>query len=126
VKEVAQNSHKAPNQNDQDASKSRLAVFISLSMPVESVKALIRDAKTFNAIVVLRGLKNNSFRETLNAVQEWGDVDTGLISIDPELFKRHKIDRVPVFVWMDTNQEKARLSGNVTLAFAHATLKAAL
>ncbi len=75
-----------------------LRIFITLEMPRASLQLLTDQAARSGAVLVLRGLKANSMRETLAAV-------SGLIGerqvawvIDPEAFARYRIERAPTFV----------------------------
>lgn len=75
-----------------------LRIFITLEMPRASLQLLTDQAARSGAVLVLRGLKANSMRETLAAV-------SGLIGerqvawvIDPEAFARYRIERAPTFL----------------------------
>ena len=75
-----------------------LRIFITLEMPRVSLQLLTDQAARSGAVLVLRGLKANSMRETLAAV-------SGLIgerqvawTIDPEAFARYRVERAPTFV----------------------------
>ena len=75
-----------------------LRIFITLEMPRASLQFLTDQAARSGAVLVLRGLKANSMRETLAAV-------SGLIgerqvawTIDPEAFARYRVERAPTFV----------------------------
>ncbi len=75
-----------------------LRIFITLEMPRASLQLLTDQAARSGAVLVLRGLKANSMRETLVAV-------SGLIGerqvawvIDPEAFARYRVERAPTFV----------------------------
>ncbi len=75
-----------------------LRIFITLEMPRASLQLLTDQAARSGAVLVLRGLKANSMRETLAAV-------SGLIGerqvawvIDPEAFARYGVERAPTFV----------------------------
>lgn len=111
-------------------SPDKIFIFVSLSLPMESLKQLARDATTHNAVLILRGLKENSFKETVDGLKEMvqggegddskgfeGDFDGGF-EINPMLFETYHITHVPVFIHVKNDQEQARLSGNVTLPFA--------
>lgn len=113
----------APSQNPSSQSslgQEQKLIFISLSMPKASLKSLFEEAQQGQATLVLRGLIHNSFRETLDVLKDLGIS----VQIDPTLFKHHAIQTVPTFVWIDhKGQEKAKLQGNVTLAFANQKLR---
>ena len=89
---------------------SKILVFISLSMPSESLKRLFTEAEQQKAVLVLRGLKNNSFKETAQVLREL----SVSASIDPNLFDKHQITVVPTFVYLK-NDEAANPHGNVNL-----------
>ena len=97
-------------------------------MPKQSLVALSKEAKNHGAVLVMRGLKDDSFKETQAAFGYLGkDVESG-IEINPEAFETYQIKQVPVFVLVKTTQgrdprEVSRLSGNVSLTFAAKKLK---
>jgi type-F conjugative transfer system pilin assembly protein TrbC len=97
--------------------KNRVFVFVSFSMPKESLQSLLKEAQKYNATLIIRGLYKNSFKETA-AILKGFDCQSEGMEINPELFDRFKITHVPVFVQLHNNQEQARLSGNVPLSFA--------
>ena len=100
----------------------RIYVFISLSMPKESLVQLMKEAPRHNAVIVMRGLKEDSFLKTAQALKEGGELSGG-VEIHPDLFERFQITAVPVFVRVQSDQEVHRLAGNVTLSFAVQKLK---
>lgn len=109
----------------------KLLVFVSFSMPKASLRSLAKSAADHNAVLVMQGLKDDSFKITQAALQELiGDVkeEPGLeqyqgFEVNPELFKTYKIIKVPVFVLIEGDKEISRLSGNVSLDFAAKKLK---
>lgn len=108
--------------------QEKILVFVSFSMPSASIKALSQEAEKHHAVLVMRGLKDDSFKATQTAFQELGkDVQSG-IEINPEVFETYQIKQVPVFVLVKSIQGKdprelSRLSGNVSLSFAAKKLK---
>jgi conjugal transfer pilus assembly protein TrbC len=67
-------------------------------MPRASLQLLTDQAARSGAVLVLRGLKSNSMRETLAAVSSLiGERQVAWV-IDPEAFTRHRIERAPTFV----------------------------
>lgn len=111
----AQNSCLASNLS----SNSELYIFASLSMPKTRLIELIKEAIHYNGMVVLRGLKNNSYKETTNLLQPIiKDAGAGFI-IDPTLFSKFNITQVPVFILNDTIENKHdKVSGNINLKYA--------
>lgn len=78
----------------------QILLFVSFSMPENSIKELLRESKKYNAALVIQGLLNNSFKETLNKVQQIisDNKNIGGIHIDPNLFNEYKISQVPAYV----------------------------
>jgi len=120
----------------------KILVFVSFSMPKASLRALACEAAKHNAVLVMRGLKGNSFKTMqkafLDLVGEGQNLDQANaqkinqgyeeasiqgFEVNPELFKTYKITHVPVFVLVKNTQEISRLSGNVSLDFAAKKLK---
>ena len=93
--------------------KDQLLVFVSFSMPEASLKALAKDAGQHNAVLVIRGLYEDSFVKTASKLKELG---IG-VDINPELFESHNVTAVPTFVSVKSGQSLRRLKGNVTLGF---------
>ena len=88
-------------------------IFISLSMPETSLKALYQEAEQQGAVLVLRGLKDNNFKQTAEALTTLG---IG-VQIDPMLFKKYAIQSVPTFVRTHGSEHES-ISGNISLAYA--------
>ena len=120
----------------------KILVFVSFFMPKASLRALASEAAKHNAVLVMRGLKGDSFKTTQKAFLELAvedgkgenldpkDIDQGDgqnsmqgFEINPELFKTYQIKKVPTFVLAKNTQEISRLSGNVSLDFAAKKLK---
>ncbi len=91
----------------------RLLIFVSFSMPESSLKSLTEEAKTHNAVLVMRGLHEDSFVKTAAKLKEL-EVS---VDIHPELFETYRITSVPTFIEVNDKEEKNRLSGNVSLKF---------
>lgn len=105
------------------AKDPKILVFVSFSMPKASLTAISKDAEKYGAVLVMRGLKEDSFKDTQTAFQALGEEERSGIEINPELFETYKIQQVPVFIKVKITpegdlQEIGRLSGNVSLAFA--------
>lgn len=82
----------------QTTAASPLRIFITLEMPRASLQLLTDQAARSGVVLVLRGLKANSMRETLAAVSSLiGERQVAWV-IDPEAFARHRIERAPTFV----------------------------
>lgn len=106
---------------------SNVLIFVSFSMPDASIKVLMQEAKTIHAPLVIRGLVNNSFKETLARFNNLAKDNRGGIQLDPTLFQRYQVKQVPAFVVLKPNQclptQTCRedfniIYGNVHLKFA--------
>jgi conjugal transfer pilus assembly protein TrbC len=82
----------------QTTAASPLRIFITLEMPRASLHLLTDQAARSGAVLVLRGLKANSMRETLAAVSSLIGERRVAWVIDPEAFARHRIEHAPTFV----------------------------
>ena len=107
-----------PARIQQESSDSSLYIFVSFSMPKESLKALAVEAKKHNAVLVIRGLIDNSFVKTAMVLKELGE---GII-LDPTLFKEYDIRVLPTFV-RNHGEGYSKIAGNVSLAYALEKLK---
>ena len=88
-------------------------IFVSFSMPAETLKSLYREAEANGTTLILRGLKEQSFKKTGEYLQNIG---IG-VQIDPELFKKYQITKVPAFIWIRENEFHS-INGNITFAYA--------
>jgi conjugal transfer pilus assembly protein TrbC len=127
-------------ENIKSDSDTKILVFVSFSMPKTSLKALAQEAAMHNAVLIMRGLKNDSFKDTQEAFMdvmviktedyknpEKNNIQGQGFEINPNLFEEYKIKKVPVFVLLKKRHlELGRLSGNVSLAFAAEKLKEVL
>ena len=117
----------------------RFVAFVSLSMPAEALRAVLRDVPAAGGVVVFRGLPPGGAKSFTAALQ--GLVATGKpldgVGIDPRLFRAFHIDAVPTYVAASTDFDLCdgfdcvsevpphdRITGNVTTdyvldTFAH-------
>lgn len=109
------------------AEGSSILLFTSFSVPKESLKGWMRTGAMIHAPMVIRGLVNNSFKETVLKMGELTQDNRGGIQLDPTLFERYKIDKVPAIVVTNTSKCSPNQSciedydviyGDVTLAYA--------
>lgn len=112
--------HKSLETRKSEARYPRLLVFVSFSMPVQTLKALGSQVNAVDGNLVLRGLVKGSFKETAEKLKELQEE----ILIDPTLFESYGISSVPTFVLRSESRRKIkdgsydRLSGNVSLEYA--------
>jgi len=88
------------NQDDQRQESTPQALyFVSFSIPKEGLKQMMDEAVRYKMPVLIRGLVNNDFRQTVektfNLVKE---ENKGGVQIDPENFKRYNVTAVPALV----------------------------
>jgi conjugal transfer pilus assembly protein TrbC len=80
------------------AKAAPLRIFVTLDMPRASLDLLTDQAARTGAVLVLRGLKSQSMRETLRAVGDLiGNRKVAWV-IDPEAFTRYGVNKAPTFV----------------------------
>lgn len=83
-------------------------IFVSFSMPEDALRSLLLEAAVTGSPVLLRGLSENSMQRTaarlgeLVDIENHGETNTGKatpsVAIDPTLFERFGVDKVPTFV----------------------------
>lgn len=94
-------------------------VFISFSMPKESIKQWISQADKANAQVYLRGFINDSFKQTmLEASFLVNENSREGFLLEPKLFEKFKIEKVPAVVFVEDNQEYVVVYGDIGLKAA--------
>ena len=75
-----------------------LMIFVTLAMPEASLKLLATQAARAGATIVIRGLKDDSMKKTLAAVQRIIGERPVAWQIDPPAFRRFAVQRAPTFV----------------------------
>jgi len=75
-----------------------LMVFVSLGMPKHSLQQWNLQVTKAGGTLVLRGLVNNSMKQTVKKVQEIIGTTVGGFAIDPAKFKQFDIKAVPTVV----------------------------
>ena len=105
------------NKKDEDSALGEnLYVAVSLSMPGSTLVTLSNQVSKAGGRLVIRGLKNNSFEDTVAAVK--GLSENGVaIDINPKVFREFKIIKVPSFVVISFNGID-KMTGNVGLRYA--------
>lgn len=98
---------------------TQVLVFVSFSMPESCLKSLFQEASKHNAVLVMRGLVDDSFVKTAQKLQNLGIT----VDINPELFVTHNISTVPTFILIKDDHPVYSLKGNVSLEFATQKLK---
>jgi conjugal transfer pilus assembly protein TrbC len=103
-----------------------LLVFVSFSMPPDSLLRLAQQAKRANGVLVFRGLAGTTLREMVGRVEPLAKTGAG-IQIDPSAFARFGVEVVPTFVLAESlatcgdatcEGRVRRIAGDVTLDYA--------
>ena len=110
-----------PNQEDYPP----LLVFVSFSMPKESLQQWITQTRNAGGAVVIRGLIDNSFRKTAEVLSPLLEKESSGILLDPEPFKTFKVDKVPAVVVQQGAAEFDAFYGDTTLDYALEQLQGA-
>lgn len=100
--------------------KSELFIFVTLGMSDENLKILSQQAQAFGGILVIRGLVVNSFQKTHKRLKDLSIP----IDIDPTLFERFEVTRVPTVVLAEIKEGK--LTGNHDKVRGNVSIKSAL
>jgi type-F conjugative transfer system pilin assembly protein TrbC len=98
------------NSQKPDKHLAEMFIFVSASMPQESLKALGAEAQKIGAQVVFRGLVGGTFPET----QAYMKALRITAEIDPPKFDDYDITVIPSFV-LAHNQKFDRVSGHISL-----------
>ncbi len=109
-------SPKAAFERDANNAAPRLQIFVTLAMPEASLSALIAQAARANAVLVLRGAKNGSVRQTLEAARKLIGTQAVAWQIDPPAFARYQINAAPTFVLTRTGTQPRACGDDVCLA----------
>jgi conjugal transfer pilus assembly protein TrbC len=103
-----------------------LLVFVSFSMPTESLLRLAHQAKRADGVLVFRGLTGATLREMVERVEPLAKTGAA-IQIDPDAFVRFGVKAVPTFALTEDSRScddrscdtgVRRIAGDVTLDFA--------
>ena len=95
------------------ANTKNLYVFVSFSLNDEALKAYYAEAEELGAVLVMRGLIDDSFLATKAKLDELKIA----YNIDPELFNKYNVTRVPAIVADDGDTFK-KITGHIPLSDA--------
>jgi type-F conjugative transfer system pilin assembly protein TrbC len=101
------------NQKSLKNAEPKLKIFVSSSVPKESLKVLCQQASKIGARLVFRGLINNSFKDTQGFFTDLGIAG----EIDPPTFEQFKVTVVPTFILTQDSKYDA-IQGNISLVEA--------
>jgi conjugal transfer pilus assembly protein TrbC len=77
--------------------KNDLLALVSFSMPAASLSRLAGEAARSGAVLVFRGLKDNSMKSTMTAFMPYSKMGARA-EIDPTVFQRYDVKTVPRYV----------------------------
>ncbi len=96
---------------------SDLLIFVSFSMPKESLKLWAEQASRVGCPLLLQGFVDNDLTKTTAKTQSLFGIEANVeISVDPEKFERFNIDVVPAVVIVEpesTHSKKAASNDNL-------------
>lgn len=75
-----------------------LVALVSFSMPKGSLERLARESARYGAVLVFRGPKDGSLRETLRAFEPLARLGANAV-IHPPAFRAHRVTSVPVYLF---------------------------
>ncbi|MBY4890593.1 type-F conjugative transfer system pilin assembly protein TrbC [Pantoea sp. DY-15] len=100
---------------DEPKPKPRARYFISFSIPAAGLKTLLMDSSRFQVPATVRGLVNNSLKETASAMYDLvKDDKRGGVQIDPTAFRQYGITAVPALV-VTCGEHNDHIAGNFSL-----------
>ncbi len=73
-------------------------IFVSFSMPKESLQQWSAQAQKIHAPLIIQGLVDNSFTKTQQAVAALSHEGQGGVVVDPRLFRQYHIVQAPTVV----------------------------
>jgi type-F conjugative transfer system pilin assembly protein TrbC len=108
---------------------NRLLIFISSSLPKQTIINLMQQSSPLGAVFVVRGLINNSYVKTYSYFYKLKGDNTVGIMLNPTLFKAMDIQLVPTFALYNssqdllktacnTNPQYTKVAGEVTVHYA--------
>jgi hypothetical protein len=79
-------------------------VFVSFSLPKETLQRIVSQAEKSGAVLVLRGLKGNSLTRMGEEIASWSATRNVTAIIHPPAFKQFKVRQVPALVLARSGQ----------------------
>ena len=93
-----------------------LLVFVTLAMPEATLRLLVEQAARAHAVLVLRGLKSSSIRQTTARVQQLLGDSTAQFNIDPQAFDRFGVRTTPTFVLLKAGAQPSDCAAGACVA----------
>jgi conjugal transfer pilus assembly protein TrbC len=93
-----------------------LLVFVTLGMPEPTLRLLVEQAARARAVLVLRGLKGSSLRQTTARVQQLIGTSAAQFNIDPQAFDRFGVHTAPTYVLLKAGAQSADCQAGACVA----------
>lgn len=107
--EIFEKQQQLNQQIQHEKSTPKLLIFISFSMPKESLKAWAKQAHQVGGTLLLRGLYENSIHKTsLRTMEIFGETIESELKVDPESFRKFQIKTVPAVVIISEHQKECQ------------------
>lgn len=100
----------------QEDEREGLYIFVSFSMSSSQLLKLSEVARKVGARLVIRGLKDNSFKETLRYIKQLNEEGIA-VDVDPVAFAKFNVNLVPSFV-VSEGDKFDKITGNISLKYA--------
>lgn len=118
--------------------QEQLLVFVTFSMPDAALKALVQQARSAGATLVLRGLEEGSLLKTVAHAQQLMGTHRVALQVDPQAFDRYAVHQAPTVVLVQAGAATqpcstgvciapdayARVAGDVSLDYALTMIQA--
>ena len=95
---IKQNSCGEDGMEEKARSKGKRLVFLTLAMNKKNLEQIIREAKVYGFIPVIRGFKDGSYIATAKYLSDIIEKTGYGVEVDPESFKEFDVKLVPTFV----------------------------
>jgi conjugal transfer pilus assembly protein TrbC len=95
---MALSADKEPDHSSVPVVHDSVYIFVSFSMPKESLQQWSAQAQKIHAPLVIQGLVDDSFTKTQQAVAALSSEHQSGVVLDPRLFQQYHISQVPAVV----------------------------
>jgi conjugal transfer pilus assembly protein TrbC len=95
-----------------------LVLFVSLTMPEATLHRMIDQSVRYKVPLVIQGLTDGSMKKTVSKITQLLAKREGDFQVDPRLFDRFNVNRVPALVLINPEGQWATVYGDVSVDFA--------
>lgn len=100
-----------------------LVLFVSLTMPEATLHRMIDQSVRYKVPLVIQGLTDGSMKKTVAKITQLLAKREGDLQVDPRLFDRFNINRVPALVLINPEGQWVTAYGDVSIEFALQTIE---